>query len=52
MLLFVICTDVVTSKIIKNEKIKGITFQRVNFKITQYADDTTFVFKKVDENYL
>ena len=49
MLLFVICTDVLTRKIIKNEKIKDITFQKVNFKITQYADDTKFVFKKVNE---
>ena len=49
MLLFVICTDVLTRKIIENEKIKDITFQKVNFKITQYADDTKFVFKKVNE---
>ena len=49
MLLFVICTDILTRKITKNEKIKGITFQKVNFKITQYADDTTFAFKKIDE---
>ena len=49
MLLFIICTDILTQNIIKNEKIKGITFQKVNFKIAQYADDTTFVFKKVDE---
>ena len=49
MLLFVICTDVLTRKIIKNEKIEGITFQKVNFKIAQYADDTTFAFKKIDE---
>ena len=49
MLLHVICTDILTQKIIKNEKIKGITFQKVNFKIAQYAHDTTFAFKKVDE---
>ena len=49
MLLFIICTDVLTRKIIKNEKIKGITFQKVNFKIAQYADDTTFVFQNTEE---
>ena len=49
MLLFVICTDILTRKINKNDKIKGITFQKVNFKIAQYADDTTFAFKKIDE---
>ena len=47
MLLFVICTDVLTQKIFKNQKIKGITFQKVNFKIAQYADDTTFALKKL-----
>ena len=45
--LFVICTDILTRKIIKNEKIKGITFQKINFKIAQYADDRTFVFQKI-----
>ena len=49
MLLFIICTDILTQNIIKNEKIKGITFQKINFKIAQYADDTTFVFQKIDE---
>ena len=49
MLLFIICTDVLTHKIIKNEKIKGITFQKINIKIAQYADDTTFVLKKIEE---
>ena len=49
MLLFIICTDILTRKIIKNDKIKGITFQKVNFKIAQYADDTTFAFKQIDE---
>ena len=47
MLLLVICTDILTRKTIKNEKIKGITFQKVNFKIAQYADNTSFVLKKL-----
>ena len=44
MALFILCTDVFTRKIIQNELIKGITFQKINFKIAQFADDTTFGF--------
>ena len=44
MMLFILCTDVFTRKILQNESIKGIRFQKINFKIAQFADDTTFGF--------
>ena len=49
MLLFIISTDLLTRKIQKNEQIKGIKFQNFNFKIAQYADDTTFAFQNYKE---
>ena len=49
MLLFITCTDLFTRKIQKNKQIKGVNFQKFNFKITQYADDTTFAFQNYKE---
>ena len=51
MLLFITCTDVLTRHVIKNNQIKGITFQKINLKITQYADDTTFSCQNIHEIY-
>ena len=49
MALFILCTDALTRKIIENKSIKGITFQKINFKITQFADDTTFDFQNEND---
>ena len=49
MILFITCTDLLTRKILKNEQIKGVKFQKFYFKIAQYADDTTFAIQNYKE---
>ena len=39
--LFVICAEFLATKIKKNDKIKGITVNNIEIKISQYADDTS-----------
>ena len=39
--LFVICAEFLATKIRKNKTIKGININNIEFKISQYADDTS-----------
>ncbi|MCU7951730.1 MAG: reverse transcriptase family protein, partial [gamma proteobacterium symbiont of Bathyaustriella thionipta] len=41
--LFVICAEFLATKIRKNKKIKGIHINNIEFKISQYADDTSAI---------
>ena len=41
--LFVICVEFLAAKIRQNKKIKGIKISQVEFKISQYADDTSVI---------
>ena len=41
--LFVICAEFLAAKIKKNENIKGIIINGIEFKISQYADDTSVI---------
>ena len=41
--LFVICAEFLATKIKKNDNIKGITVNNIEFKISQYADDTSVI---------
>ena len=38
---FVICAEFLATKIRKNKTIKGININNIEFKISQYADDTS-----------
>lgn len=46
--LFILCAEVMSQLIIRNHNIQGITMNTTEFKILQYADDTTAILK--DEN--
>ena len=41
--LFVICAEFLAMKLRKNENVKGITVNNIEFKISQYADDTSVI---------
>ena len=41
--LFVICVEFLAVKIRQNKKIKGIKISQIEFKISQYADDTSVI---------
>ena len=41
--MFVICVEFLATKIRKNKKVKGITVNNTEFKISQYADDTSVI---------
>lgn len=41
--LFVICAEFLATKIRKNDNIKGISINNIEFKISQYADDTSAI---------
>jgi len=40
---FILCAEILASKIRKNKNIKGITVCGNEIKISQYADDTTMI---------
>lgn len=41
--LFVICAEFLATKMRKNDKIKGLNMGNIEFKISQYADDTSAI---------
>ena len=41
--LFVLCVEILAIMIRKNTKIKGINIDGIEYKITQFADDTQFL---------
>ena len=41
--LFVICAEFLATRIKNNKNIKGITINNIEFKISQYADDTSAI---------
>ena len=41
--LFVICAKFLATRIKNNKNIKGITINNIEFKISQYADDTSAI---------
>ena len=41
--IFVLCAEILASMIRGNENIRGIQIRDLDFKITQYADDTTLI---------
>ena len=39
--LFIICAEILSLLIKKDANVKGITVDNINYKLTQFADDTT-----------
>lgn len=39
--LFILCAEILAARIRNNKKIKGIKIDNVEFKLSQYADDTS-----------
>ncbi|MCU7801406.1 MAG: reverse transcriptase family protein, partial [gamma proteobacterium symbiont of Lucinoma myriamae] len=46
--LFIICAEFLSTKIRKNNKIKGINVNNTEFKISQFADDTSIILDGTD----
>ena len=49
--LFVLCADILAIMIRNNKNIRGITVDEVEFKLTQYADDTTLILDGFTRNF-
>ena len=49
--IFILCAEILAIKIRNNEKIKGIKINNIDFKLVQFADDTTIILD-VSENSL
>jgi hypothetical protein len=43
--LFILCVEILSIAILQNDSIRGLTINNHEFKILQYADDTTAVLK-------
>ena len=50
--IFIMCAEVLASLIRKNESIKGITIGNIEYKISQYADDTTLILDGTENSLL
>ena len=48
--IFIICAEFLAHRIRKNDKILGIKVNGVEFKISQYADDTSVMLDGSDES--
>ena len=48
--IFILCTEILALKIKSNPKIKGITIDRYEFRISQYADDTSLLLDGSEES--
>ena len=42
--IFILCPDILSILLKNNKGIKGITIDSLEYLISQYADDTTFIF--------
>ena len=49
--LFILCAEILACKIRNNEEIKGIKVDNTEFKISQFADDTTFLLEGDRNSY-
>ena len=47
-LIFILCVEIMAIKLRHAENIQGFTFQNKEFKVTQYADDTTITVRTLD----
>lgn len=43
--LFILCVEIMSDLILRNNSIRGITINETEFKLLQYADDTTAILK-------
>jgi len=43
--LFILCVEIMSNRIMRNRSIRGITVNDTEFKLLQYADDTTAILK-------
>ena len=48
--IFILCAEILATKIRKNEKIIGININNNDFILTQYADDTTVILDGSEES--
>ena len=48
--IFIICADFLSTKLRKNKNIKGIKVELKEFKISQFADDTTVILDGSDDS--
>ena len=48
--LFVICAEFLATQIRKNKTIKGININNIEFKISQYADDTSAMLDGIERS--
>ncbi len=48
--IFVLCAEILASMIREDTNIKGISINDMNFKITQYADDTTLILDGTEDS--
>lgn len=48
--IFILCAEILATKIRKNEKIKGIKINNSDFILSQYADDTTIILDGSEES--
>ena len=47
--LFILCAEILSIKIKNESKIKGIKVNRYEFKVSQYADDTSIILDGNEE---
>ena len=48
--IFNICVEILLLKITQTDKLDGVTFAKVESRCEAYADDTTIVIKRTEEN--
>jgi hypothetical protein len=48
--IFILCAEVLSLKIRNNMKIKGITLNEIEHKLTQFADDTTIILDGTEQS--
>ena len=49
--IFIICAEFLSTKLRKNKNIKGIKIELKEFKISQFADDTTVILGGSDDSF-
>ena len=48
--LFILCAEILAIKIRGNNKIKGISVTRIEYKLSQFADDTSLILDGTEES--